>query len=132
MSLSAYSHQLECWTGLSLEFTGCEIKIIMVGPLIIQTTKELEILTDETWNQYIRTWLNKPHSWYWICSSSNLGYLQKQSIHEKNARACVAFNSVHIASHIYSASLYDQNHVHFRVAFYCGQPKAHLCNNHAV
>ncbi len=20
----------------------------------------------------------------------------------------------------------------FRVAFYCGQPKAHLCNNHAV
>ncbi len=22
--------------------------------------------------------------------------------------------------------------VHFRVAFYCGQPKAHLCNNHAV
>ncbi len=21
---------------------------------------------------------------------------------------------------------------HFRVAFYCGQPKAHLCNNHAV
>jgi len=20
---------------------------------------------------------------------------------------------------------------HFRVAFYCGQPKAHLCNNHA-
>ncbi len=22
--------------------------------------------------------------------------------------------------------------MHFRVAFYCGQPKAHLCNNHAV
>ncbi len=21
---------------------------------------------------------------------------------------------------------------YFRVAFYCGQPKAHLCNNHAV
>ncbi len=21
---------------------------------------------------------------------------------------------------------------HFRVAFYCGQAKAHLCNNHAV
>ncbi len=21
---------------------------------------------------------------------------------------------------------------HFRVAFFCGQPKAHLCNNHAV
>ncbi len=21
---------------------------------------------------------------------------------------------------------------HFRVDFYCGQPKAHLCNNHAV
>ncbi len=21
---------------------------------------------------------------------------------------------------------------HFRVTFYCGQPKAHLCNNHAV
>ncbi len=21
---------------------------------------------------------------------------------------------------------------HFKVAFYCGQPKAHLCNNHAV
>ncbi len=21
--------------------------------------------------------------------------------------------------------------VHFKVAFYCGQPKAHLCNNHA-
>ncbi len=21
---------------------------------------------------------------------------------------------------------------HFSVAFYCGQPKAHLCNNHAV
>ncbi len=21
---------------------------------------------------------------------------------------------------------------HFRLAFYCGQPKAHLCNNHAV
>ncbi len=21
---------------------------------------------------------------------------------------------------------------HFRVAFYCGQPKGHLCNNHAV
>ncbi len=21
---------------------------------------------------------------------------------------------------------------HFRVAFYCGQPKAHLCNNHAI
>ncbi len=21
---------------------------------------------------------------------------------------------------------------HFRVAFYCGQPKVHLCNNHAV
>ncbi len=21
---------------------------------------------------------------------------------------------------------------HFRVAFYCGQPKAHLCNNRAV
>ncbi len=21
---------------------------------------------------------------------------------------------------------------HFRVVFYCGQPKAHLCNNHAV
>ncbi len=21
---------------------------------------------------------------------------------------------------------------HFRVAFYCGQPKAHLCNNHTV
>ncbi len=21
---------------------------------------------------------------------------------------------------------------HFRVAFYCGQPKAHLCNNHAA
>ncbi len=21
---------------------------------------------------------------------------------------------------------------HFRVAFYCGQPKAHRCNNHAV
>ncbi len=21
---------------------------------------------------------------------------------------------------------------HFRVAYYCGQPKAHLCNNHAV
>ncbi len=21
---------------------------------------------------------------------------------------------------------------HFRVAFYCGQPKAHQCNNHAV
>ncbi len=21
---------------------------------------------------------------------------------------------------------------HFRVAFYCDQPKAHLCNNHAV
>ncbi len=21
---------------------------------------------------------------------------------------------------------------HFRVAFYCGQPKAHLCNNYAV
>ncbi len=21
---------------------------------------------------------------------------------------------------------------HFRVAFYCGQPEAHLCNNHAV
>ncbi len=21
---------------------------------------------------------------------------------------------------------------HFRVAFYCGQPKAHLCNNHGV
>ncbi len=21
---------------------------------------------------------------------------------------------------------------HFRVSFYCGQPKAHLCNNHAV
>ncbi len=21
---------------------------------------------------------------------------------------------------------------HFRVAFYCGQTKAHLCNNHAV
>ncbi len=20
----------------------------------------------------------------------------------------------------------------FRVAFYCGQPKAHMCNNHAV
>ncbi len=24
------------------------------------------------------------------------------------------------------------NTAHFRVAFYCGQPKAHLCNNHAV
>ncbi len=22
--------------------------------------------------------------------------------------------------------------VHFQVAFYCGQPKAHQCNNHAV
>ncbi len=22
--------------------------------------------------------------------------------------------------------------VHFRVAFYCDQPEAHLCNNHAV
>ncbi len=21
---------------------------------------------------------------------------------------------------------------HFRVDFYCGQPKAHLCNNHAI
>ncbi len=21
---------------------------------------------------------------------------------------------------------------HFRMAFYCGQPKAHLCNNHAI
>ncbi len=21
---------------------------------------------------------------------------------------------------------------HFKVTFYCGQPKAHLCNNHAV
>ncbi len=21
---------------------------------------------------------------------------------------------------------------HFRVVFYCGQPKTHLCNNHAV
>ncbi len=21
---------------------------------------------------------------------------------------------------------------HFRMAFYCAQPKAHLCNNHAV
>ncbi len=21
---------------------------------------------------------------------------------------------------------------HFRVSFYCGQPKAHLCNNHAT
>ncbi len=21
---------------------------------------------------------------------------------------------------------------HFRVAFYCGQPKEHMCNNHAV
>ncbi len=21
---------------------------------------------------------------------------------------------------------------HFRVAFYCGQPKSHLCNDHAV
>ncbi len=27
--------------------------------------------------------------------------------------------------------LYDKT-THFRVAFYCGQPKAHLCNNHAV
>ena len=27
--------------------------------------------------------------------------------------------------------LYDKS-VHSRVAFYCEQPKAHLCNNHAV
>jgi len=24
------------------------------------------------------------------------------------------------------------NYFYFFVAFYCGQPKAHLCNNHAV
>ncbi len=29
--------------------------------------------------------------------------------------------------------LCDKTHfAHFRVSFYCGQPKAHLCNNHAV
>ncbi len=27
--------------------------------------------------------------------------------------------------------LCDKN-THFRVAFYCGHPKAHLCNNHAT
>ncbi len=27
--------------------------------------------------------------------------------------------------------LFDKT-AHFRVAFYCGQPKAHLCNNHAA
>ncbi len=27
--------------------------------------------------------------------------------------------------------LYDKT-AHFRVAFYCGQPKAHMWNNHAV
>ncbi len=26
----------------------------------------------------------------------------------------------------------DKTFAHFRVTFYCGQPKAHLCNNHAV
>ncbi len=29
-------------------------------------------------------------------------------------------------------SIYFCKTAHFRVAFYCGQPKAHLCNNHAV
>ncbi len=33
--------------------------------------------------------------------------------------------------HICDIVLSDKT-VHFRVAFYCGQPKAHLCNNHAV
>ncbi len=32
---------------------------------------------------------------------------------------------------IYGIVLCDKT-AHFRVAFYCGQPKAHLCNNHAV
>ncbi len=27
---------------------------------------------------------------------------------------------------------YTEQNAHFRVAFYCGQPKAHMCNNHAV
>ncbi len=33
--------------------------------------------------------------------------------------------------HIGGIVLCDKT-VHFRVAFYCDQPKAHLCNNHAV
>ncbi len=31
-----------------------------------------------------------------------------------------------------SVALCCDKTAHFRVAFYCGQPKAHLCNNHAV
>lgn len=29
------------------------------------------------------------------------------------------------------AVLWDKS-AHFKVAFYCGQPETHLCNNHAV
>ncbi len=32
---------------------------------------------------------------------------------------------------VFGAPQYSKT-AHFRVAFYCGQPKAHLCNNHAV
>ena len=31
-----------------------------------------------------------------------------------------------------SVALLCDKTAHFRVAFYCGQPKVHLCNNHAV
>ncbi len=41
-------------------------------------------------------------------------------------RRCVALREANGGHTIYSKT------AHFRVAFYCGQPKAHLCNNHAV
>ncbi len=43
-------------------------------------------------------------------------------------RRCVALRE---ANGCHGPPLYSKT-AHFRVAFYCGQPKAHLCNNHAV
>ncbi len=33
---------------------------------------------------------------------------------------------------LYILLFFPSNHVAPHVAFYCGQPKAHLCNDHAV
>ncbi len=41
------------------------------------------------------------------------------------------FEHVELASDICGIVLCDKT-AHFRVAFYCGQSKAHLCNNHVV
>ncbi len=45
-------------------------------------------------------------------------------------RRCVALREAN-GGHGYGPPQYS-NTAHFRVAFYCGQPKAHMCNNHAV